>query len=66
MRAYEKANQTTIAAINAWKKTHTVDKIAAVKAMARTMSDLSNNPAAQAIMQKCKHHKAYAAAIEDI
>jgi hypothetical protein len=66
MRAYEAANQTTIAAIRAWKKTHTVDKPAVVKAMALTMRDLTNNRAALAVMQKCKHHKAYAAAIEDM
>jgi len=62
----EAANQTTIAAIRAWKNTHTVDKPAVVKAMARTMRDLSNDPAAQAIMKNCKHHKAYAAVIEDM
>ena len=66
MRAYEAANQTTIAAIRAWKKTHTVDKPAVVKAMASTMRDLANNRPALAVMRKCKHHKAYAAAIEDM
>jgi WD40 repeat protein len=65
IREFPAANRSETDALHAWKVTHAIDKAAAVKALAPAARDITKNKTARAIIQKCEHTKAFAAALED-